>query len=275
MMPLAGRRILVTRATEQSTDLVKMLSSAGAAVECFSAIEIAAPSSWDSLDRLIHHSQDFQWLVFSSSNGVRFLLRRLDALHKSVKDLTGPRIAAVGAATAEALRSAGLPPHVTPLKFRAEEMLHLFPEVMTNTRVAVVRALEGREELISDLSRRGASVHLAVAYQTLIAATLPPSLEESLAAGRFDAVTFTSPSTVQGVLGNLRAPAAQSLPPSTSLISIGPVTTAAIAAFGLPAVEAAESTSRGLVEALIRHLAPSGGEARRSGEAGGKVKLPG
>ncbi|MCM2315459.1 MAG: uroporphyrinogen-III synthase [Thermoanaerobaculia bacterium] len=248
--PLSGRRVLVTRARAQSAELVRLLEKAGAEVVHFAAIEIAPPPSWESLDAVIDSPASFQRIFFTSTNGVDAYFGRAAATGRVVS-LGNVKVAAVGRATADALRRHWVEPDLVPEKFQASELLPLLDADQRGVRSAIVRALEGREVLVDELRARGGEVHVAVAYETKKAASIPDDLRAALAAGEIDALTFTSPSTVDGTLAHLTPAELSRVLASSVIASIGPVTTRALAQLGAAnVVEAAESTVEGLVAAL-------------------------
>ncbi|HYC90242.1 MAG TPA: uroporphyrinogen-III C-methyltransferase [Thermoanaerobaculia bacterium] len=241
--PLFGKRVVVTRAREQASELKRLLEDAGAQVLQFPTISIAPPASWDSLDRVIQSRYD--WLVFTSSNGVAAFFERLFALGKDVRALAGTKIAAVGASTAADLRARGVSPDVVPERFISTELLPLLPADQTGLRTAVVRAEEGRDELLAELRRRGGEVDLAVAYRTVAAETDLDELRTLLEAEAIDVVTFTSASTVDNFFARLT-------PGRALLASIGPTTSEAIRKHGHePHLEAKNATIAALVETLL------------------------
>ncbi|MFA6956829.1 MAG: uroporphyrinogen-III synthase [Thermoanaerobaculia bacterium] len=249
--PLAGRRVLVTRARAQSSELVALLEAAGAEVVHHAAIEIVPPPSWESLDAVIAARGSFQRIIFTSTNGVDAFFARAAELRREVS-LRGVAIAAVGRATADALRRHGVEPDLVPEKFQASELLPLLDPDQRGVRTAIVRALEGREVLVDELRGRGGDVHVAVVYETKKAASIPDDVRAALLGGALDALTFTSPSTVEGTLSHLAPAELSHVLASCVIASIGPVTTKALARFGAAkVVEAEESTVEGLVEALL------------------------
>jgi uroporphyrinogen III methyltransferase/synthase len=253
--PLLGRTVLVTRASGQASDLADMLRSLGAAVEHFAAITIAAPPSWDSLDAVIDNPAGWHWLVFTSTNGVDAFFARMKTNGRDSASMSGAKIAAVGRATANSLRERGVTPDILPEKFQAAEILPLLPADQTGVRTAVVRALEGRDELIDELRARGGDVHLAIAYETVGAASIPRELRARLVSGAFDALTFTSPSTAANLLRHLTASELAKVNEASLFVSIGPVTTKALSDLGVSGVvEAQEASVASLCEAIATHF---------------------
>jgi uroporphyrinogen III methyltransferase / synthase len=247
--PLFGRRIVVTRAREQASDLKRLLEDSGAQVLQFPTIEIAPPESWESLDRTV--TEKYDWLVFTSTNGVAAFFQRLFALGRDVRSLASTKIAAVGQATAEDLRRRGINPDVVPERFISTELLPLLAEDQRGIRTAVIRAEEGRDELLTELRRRGGEVDLAVAYRTVAADYDVEELRALIDAGAIDAVTFTSASTVDNFFARLT-------PGRARIASIGPATSEAIRKHGHePDVMAANATIPALCDAIVAALSPS------------------
>ncbi len=242
--PLFGKRIVVTRAREQASELKRLLEEAGAEVIQFPTVEIVPPASFESLDRLIRDIADYQWLIFTSTNGVDFFFQRLQQHGNDARCLAGVMIAAVGDATAHHLRSRGIEPDLVPQKFQSTALLPLLDENQKGIRTAVVRAAEGREELIDELRRRGGDVDLAVAYETRRVTASAAELKD------IDVVTFTSGSTVDNFFELLpdREAIARSM-----MASIGPTTSEAIRRHGRePDIEAESATVPELVAAILR-----------------------
>ena len=246
--PLFGKRVVVTRAREQASELKRFLEQSGAEVLQFPSIEIAPPDSFDTLDVAVE--ERFDWLIFTSVNGVRFFFERLFAKGKDARALSGTKIAAVGQSTAEELRRRGLAPDVVPERFISTELLPLLAEDQRGVRTAVVRAQEGREELLDELRRRGGDVHLAVAYRTIAADEDLNALRDAI--DSLDVVTFTSASTVDNFYGKLSEEERQRINERATIASIGPVTSEAIRRYGKePDVVAENATVESLHEAVL------------------------
>jgi uroporphyrinogen III methyltransferase / synthase len=239
--PLFGRRIVVTRAREQASELKRMLEEAGAHVVQFPAIEIVPPPSWESLDGVIDTLAGYQWLIFTSSNGVKFFFERLATKGKDARALHGSEIAAVGESTAGDLRAHGIIADLVPPKFLSTALLPLLAADQRGIRTAVIRAAEGRDDLIDELRKRGGEVDLGIAYETRAAGG---TLDEP-----YDVVTFTSASTVENFFAGVKDTN------GALLASIGPVTSEAIARHGRqPDVEAASASIDALVSAIVGHV---------------------
>jgi uroporphyrinogen III methyltransferase/synthase len=248
--PLFGKRVVVTRAREQASEMKRLLEDSGAQVLQFPTIEIAPPESFDALDRAIGTKYD--WVVFTSSNGVKYYFDRLFANGRDVRALAGTKIAAVGQATAADLRARGLNPDVVPERFISTELLPLLPEDQRGLRTAVIRAEEGRDELITELRRRGGDVDLVVAYRTVAADYDLDALRELIASDSIDVVTFTSASTVDHFFEKLTADERTRVMKRAIFASIGETTSAAIRKYGRgPDVVASEATVAAVHEAVL------------------------
>jgi len=245
--PLFGKRIVVTRAREQASELKRLFEESGATVIQFPTIEIAPPESYESLDQAI--DERFDWLVFTSTNGVSAFFERLFAKGEDVRALAGTRIACVGETTAAALRSRGIVPDLVPDKFMSTALIPHFDADLHRVRIAVIRAAEGRDEFIEEMRRRGAEVHLAVAYRTVPVAANAGELHD------IDVVTFTSASTVDNFF------ATNPNVGDAILASIGPTTSDALRRHGRqPDIEASTASIQALHDAVVH------AEARRRGE---------
>ncbi len=256
--PLAGRRIVVTRAAAQADDLLAQLRALGAEPLACPAIAITAPTDFAALDAALGAIADYDWVIFTSVNGVSAVLDRLAVQGRAPSALAGPRIAAIGPGTAGALAAAGLPPAFVPGRFVTEALVAEIGDV-AGRRVLLPRADIARPALALGLRARGAFVDEITAYCT-VPAELPTGIAAALRAGQVDAITFTSSSTVRYFLSAL-APAGVTVtglqgPERPAVVCIGPITAATARARGLPVdAVAAEYTIPGLVAALVRWFA--------------------
>jgi len=242
--PLFGKRAVVTRAREQASELKRLLEEAGAQVVQFPTIEIAPPPSYESLDRVIDCIDDYQWVIFTSTNGVAAFFDRLKHHGEDSRALAGVMVAAVGESTADDLRSRGIEPDLVPPKFQSTALLPLLEADQRGIRTAVIRAAEGREELIDELRRRGGEVDLAIAYETRRVTSALDDLHD------IDIVTFTSASTVDNFFDVLPD---RKIIERAMLASIGPTTSEAIRRHGrAPDVESEGATVPALVAAILR-----------------------
>lgn len=252
--PLFGRAVVVTRAREQASELRHRLERLGAEVIELPAIAI------ERIDFDIPPLDRYQWLVFTSANGVdAFFDHGFTAALLDARALAGLQIAAIGPGTAAALAARGLRADLLPERFVAESLLDAFPPPAAGgERVLLARAERARDILPTGLSERGYEVDLLAVYRT-VAASPDPDVIERVRRGEVDALTFTSSSTVTNLcdlLGELPDP-------QPLVVSIGPVTSKTAKERGLRVdVEATEHTIDGLVDALLDALAAAGrGEA--------------
>lgn len=252
-LPLFGRTVVVTRTREQASDLIQRLSLAGAECLELPTIRLAPPLRWDDLDQAIHQLESYHWIIFTSPNGVRAFFERLEALGKDVRSLKGLRLAAIGPATAAALREWRLRPDLLPEKFQAEYVLEALAGLeLKDRRILIPRAETARELLPEGLGRLGAQVTVAAAYRTLPEEAEKPLLLERLRAGSVDCLTFTSSSTVLNFLALFERAEILSLLKPVTVAAIGPVTAQTARDNGLTVQVVPESyTIAGLVEALI------------------------
>ncbi len=254
--PLQGRRIVITRRREQAGGLREALRRRGATVVELPTIALVPPRSWKPLDRALHRLADYDWVVFTSANGVDFFFSRLRKLGKNRRALGGARMAAIGPATAAALRKRGVRVALVPDEYRAEGLLRaLKNERWRGKRVLLARAEQAREVLPRQLRRRGARVDVVAAYRTV-----PPPRSRKKAARVFgrhrpDAITFTSSSTVRNFFALLGRRRARRAIAGVAVATIGPVTSRTARALGVRvAIEAKPYTIPALVKAIRRHF---------------------
>ena len=245
MTGLAGLRVLVTRPRDQAEALVEALAARGARAVIFPTIEIGPVADLSTLERAIDTLDTYDWITFPSPNAVDVVFARLRA--RGARLPAPLRVAAVGPGTAKALRDRGARVDFIPSQFIGEQLGRELTPV-ERCRILVPRAARGREELVIELTRRGAVVDEVVVYETLPAAVDPRAMEE-LARG-VDVATFTSPSTVENFFALLGSRADRVLG-GAYVACIGPVTASAARALGLTVhCEPAEHSIPGLVAAL-------------------------
>jgi uroporphyrinogen-III synthase len=254
---LTGRTILITRARHQAGKLAGELRERGAEVVEIPSIEIVPPESWEELDRALRRLSQYQWLIVTSANGVHALRSRTAVLRMNPRAVAHLLVAAVGSATAQALRDLGLEPTVTPLEYVAESLVEALGERVRGQNVLLARAAVARDVIPDALRARGAMVDVVDAYRTVIPADSVERVRALLGgeARLPDAATFTSSSTVTNFLALLRE-AGVSVPVGMKAVSIGPVTSATLRENGWePAAEADPHDLGGLVQAVTLALA--------------------
>ncbi|CAI3218270.1 uroporphyrinogen-III C-methyltransferase [Desulfovibrio legallii] len=259
--PLFGRRIVVTRAREQASGLAQSLTSLGAEVIQCPTIEIRPLEDYAALDAALANLAEYHWIIFTSVNGVRHFWQRLAVVGKDSRALGGCRVAAIGPATAEALRGRGIAPDFVPQRYVAEGVLEglLAREggAVAGKRFLLPRAAKAREVLPEELRKAGAVVDVLPAYVTVPADHNREAVLRCLEEGHLDCVTFGSSSTVENFLALIPA-ATLKAHPEVQLAAIGPVTARTLAAHGLACrIQPEEYTIPALVAALQTHFARS------------------
>ncbi|MBW1815657.1 MAG: uroporphyrinogen-III C-methyltransferase [Deltaproteobacteria bacterium] len=196
--PLFGKRIVVTRAREQASGFMKDLAMLGAECIEFPTIRVVPPDSWEPLDTAIGSLPQYRWVLFTSVNGVKSFLMRLEALGKDVRELKGCRIGAIGPKTAEIWKDMGIRPDLMPDEYRAEAVIEAFRRHgVEGARILLPRALEAREILPESLREMGALVDVVPAYRTVLPDSHTERVGEMLKNRSIHMVTFTSSSTVR------------------------------------------------------------------------------
>jgi uroporphyrinogen III methyltransferase/synthase len=255
--PLFGRRILVTRAREQASELAEQLRALGADPVEFPTIQIGEPADWVALDKALGQLGTYHWILFTSPNGVRFFLRRLMERGGDIRDLKGASIGAIGPGTAGAIEALGVRVDVVPRdEYRAEALADSFSaEQARGKRFLLPRAEEARDVLPRRLEEMGGRVDVVTAYRTQIPKEGPPLLRRLFLEKRMDAVTFTSSSTVKNFVEMAGREALTALLEGVAVACIGPVTMRTAETEGIPVHIMPEAyTIPGLVRALVAHF---------------------
>ncbi len=246
--------MLVTRALGQASALAEALRSEGAEVLLVPAIELAPPASCCGLDAAITTLRAYEWVVFTSANGVHAFAARARRLGLPA---AARRVAVIGPSTGRAVLAEGIAAEVEvqPERFVAEALVDTLRERVRGSAVLLVRAAEGRELLVDGLVEAGAEVTIAEAYRTVVPADSVAALQEVFAGGAVpDVATFTSGSSVLNLDGLLRA-AGLRLPDGIVLASIGPITSQAMRELGWEvSVEASEASIGSLVSGLVSYF---------------------
>lgn len=248
-LPLFGQRVVVTRARGQADALASRLAALGAEVRELPTIEVQPLEDYSRLDAALGELETFDWLIFTSVNGVRFFLERLDRSGRDLRALRG-RLCAIGPATRAAVEALHLRVDVMGKEYIAESLVaELSAEPLEGKRILLARAAIARDVLPRALRARGADVVVAEAYRTVPPEGLRAAIETLFQQGPPpDWVTFTSSSTVE----NFATHAAPELLPAVRAASIGPVTSATARKWGIPvAAEASSYDIEGLVTAIL------------------------
>ncbi len=251
--PLLGKRIIVTRARQQASALVERLSALGAACLQYPTIRIQPPASWDALDVAIDAIASYQWIVFTSVNGVSQFFERLFKRGKDARALAHLQTAVIGPATAERLKSYGLTSDIVPENYRAEAVVAAFREQdLKGKRVLLPRAKQARPILPAELTHMGAQVDEIPVYETVTDSASAQGLSDALASGEVDLVTFTSSSTVENFQQMLPTGEQETLMAKVKTAAIGPITAETARRLGFTVdIEASTYTIEGLVEAIL------------------------
>jgi len=253
MQPLAGRRILVTRALQQTSELAERLRALGATPVLVPTIEIVAPDSYAALDSGIRDLSSFDVVAFTSANAVDAFGQRAETLGVAPKPR---RLAVVGRATERAVQAIGLRADIVPPVFTAESLAETLAPGAQGRRFLLVLAEDAPATLRDGLVAAGAQVTVAAAYRNRVPEDSVTAIASlfSDAAEYPDAVTFTSASTAHNLVALLEA-AQLKLPEAVTRASIGPVTSRALSQLNLPPhIEAKESMIPALVECLADHF---------------------
>lgn len=259
--PLRGRTIVITRALAQAAEFAAMLESYGARVISYPTIEIVEPESYATLDEAIENLYGYDWLIFTSVNGVDHFMRRMEARGVDVSELDDLRVCAIGEATAERLRSSRVHVDLVPEQFKAEgvfAILERFIGGRDNLRgknFLIPRAAVARDYLPRALEEAGARVDVVAAYRTIA----PHSsglgrVRALLAGGAVDCITFTSSSTVRNFARLFDTSDLSETLAGVTIACIGDITAATAAEYGLrPDIQPEQFTTLALAQAIAAY----------------------
>jgi uroporphyrinogen III methyltransferase/synthase len=249
---LFGKRVLVTRAREQASILTGQLEELGA--QCFEApaIKIVPPETYEVVEQAVNNLEKYQWLIFTSVNGVEYFFNYLASRKMDARALRYAKVAAIGVSTASCLKSRGVLADVVPVEFRAEGIIEALQEWITpGMKVLIPRASAARDILPEKLKEMGAVVEVVPVYRTIAGETDGKELAKQLAAGEMDIVTFTSSSTVTNLLTML-GPSGVQIVNESKVVCIGPITADTCLKQGIRVDRIAEEyTIQGLVQAIV------------------------
>jgi uroporphyrinogen III methyltransferase/synthase len=255
-VPLTGKRILITRAREQSAGFAHGLRKLGAEVIEFPTIEILPPLRWDNLDRSLDRLDAYDWLIFTSANGVKFFWQRLEERRMSPSLPSSLKVCAIGPATAKKLREQRVRIDYVPEEYVAEAILNGFEAMpMSGKRALLARARVARDVLPKGLRKMGARVDVVEVYRTVKPRGGAAKLRRLFSEGRIDAVTFTSSSTVNHFVDLLKKEDLDSFLKDTVVASIGPITTGTAREQGLEVrIQPEEYTIPALTKAIADYF---------------------
>ncbi len=250
--PLFGLRVLITRPRQQAQEWAHQLELLGAIPTILPVVDIQELTDYSKVDQTVEELRIYDWLVFTSANGVRAFLDRLLAIGKDLRALGRLQIAAIGPKTAETLREYHLHPDLIPSAYRSEELVEALKPLVQGKRVLLARADRGRDLLPKELSRI-ANVHQLTVYSQVDAVDPDSPILDNLRRGEIDCVTLTSSNIARAFLSLLDEISQSRIQSGeVKLVSISPVTSGIIREMGFPvAAEAEEYTVAGITRALI------------------------
>lgn len=262
--PLFGKRIVLTRAQEQAGEFSRLLAAYGAEPVEVPTIQIVPPASWQAIDDAIARLGTYQWLIFTSMNGVGPFMDRLHAAGKDARALANLRLCAIGPRTAQELQIHGVTADLVPAEFQAEGILASFTQIgIRGSRVLIPRAEVAREILPEQLREWGAVVDVIPVYRTIVPTVDVASVTQQLREGRVAALTFTSSSTVRNfveLFGGQQA--VTRLVAQVAIACIGPITARTAEEQGLTVrIMPAENTVPALAQAIVTYFSEGAGVA--------------
>jgi len=254
--PLTGKTILITRARGQSSEFSARLRERGAEVVEFPTIEIVPPLHWEEMDRAIERLDAYEWIIFTSVNGVSFFLQRLNEKRNEPGFPTSLKVCAIGPATAKELKKNGIGVDYTPKEYVAEAILEGFEKMnVRGKRILLARVKKARDILPKGLKAMGAKVDVVEAYRTLKPRGGSKKLKEILAQGKVDVITFSSSSTVNHFIELLGKGDVEEKLKGVTIASIGPVTSRTAREQGLRVhIQPEAYTIPALTEAITRYF---------------------
>jgi uroporphyrinogen III methyltransferase / synthase len=255
-MPLSGKRILITRAREQSAESASRLKKMGAEVIVFPTIEIVPPLQWDGLDAAIDGLHSYDWIVFTSANGVHFFWQRLKEKGRRQRLPSSLKVCAIGPATAKALKEKGISVDYIPKEYIAEAILEGFEKMaIRGRRILLARARIARDVLPKGLKKMGAEMDVVEVYRTIKPRGGARKLRQLLTEGKIDAITFTSSSTVNHFAELLKKDDLKTYLKGIAIACIGPVTARTAKAWGMKVtIQPDEYTLPGLTRAIAEYF---------------------
>lgn len=233
--PLLGKGVVVTRSREQASELVRLLSDEGARCIEFPTIKIAPLDDPDPVRVAIARLYEYDWVIFTSANGVRSFFAEVDTMELDARVFAGIKVAAIGPATAEALVQRGIRPDFVPERFVAESVVEGMARLgVSGVRILIPRAREAREVLPEKLTEAGATVTVLPVYETKPTHQDPEEVIAAIKAGQVQYLTFASSSTVTNFFA-LVPPEVLKAAPAVRIACIGPVTAETLSRFGFAA----------------------------------------
>ena len=251
-----GKRILITRAREQSHQFTTLLKKMGAEVIEFPTIEIVPPLRWKELDQAIDQLKSYDWIIFTSANGVHFFWQRWIERGKPRRLPSSLKVCAIGPATANQLRERKIPVGYRPKEFIAEAILKGFERMsIKGKRILLARAKKARDVLPRGLRKMGAEVDVVETYRTVKPKGGSKRLRQLLSDGKMDVITFTSSSTVNHFADLLKKGDLKKLLKGIAIACIGPVTARTAKEWGMKVhIQPKEYTIPALTKAIVEYF---------------------
>jgi len=253
---LVGKKILITRARKQSGEFATQLKKLGAEVIEFPTIEIVPPLRWKELDQAIDQLKSYDWIIFTSANGVHFFWQRLRETGKSNRLPSSLKVCAIGPATANQLKERGVSVHYIPKEFIAEAILKGFEKMtIKGKRILLARAKKARDILPKGLRKMGVEIDVVEAYRTVKPKGGSKRLKKLLTEGGIDVITFTSSSTVNHFAELLNKEDLKKLLKGIAIACIGPVTAKTAKEWGMKVqIQPKQYTIPGLTKAIAEYF---------------------
>ena len=255
--PLSRKRILITRAREQSAEFTARLKKLGAEVIVFPTIEIVPPLRWDGLDQAIDQLQAYDWVIFTSANGVHFFWQRLKEKGHRLRLPSSLKVCAIGPATANQLKEKGAFVQHIPKEYIAESILDGFEKMAIHgSRILLARAKIARDVLPKGLRKMGADVQVVEVYRTVKPKGGARRLRQLLSDESIDVITFTSSSTVNHFAELLKKEDLKTYLRRIAVACIGPVTARTAEAWGMRVrIQPEAYTIPALTQAIAEYFA--------------------
>jgi uroporphyrinogen III methyltransferase/synthase len=258
--PLERRTIIITRAASQAADLTTMLEGYGAKVIVCPTIEIREPDSYERLDEALDHLYGYDWLIFTSTNGVEYFLKRLTDRKLPVSDLDEIKVCAIGQRTADKLHDAHVHVDLVPSQSTAEGVFQALSEFaggdehLRGLNILLPRAAVGREVLPEALQNAGARVDVVTTYQTVLPENFDRGKLAAMLAGGGDCIAFTSPSTIKNLAKLFDTHDLGKTLPDIVVACIGAVTADTAVEYGLRVdIQPDQFTTKDLAEAIATY----------------------
>ena len=258
--PLEGRTVVITRALTQASEFVSELEKYGAKVLVCPTIEITDPQSYARLDEALDDLYGYDWLIFTSANGVDYFLRRLREKQLDISALDALRVCAIGEATADRLRSVQIHVDVIPTEFRAEGIYAALEQyvggrgALSGLNFLIPRAAIARDYLPKELEAAGARVDVVVAYRTVVPEGLDRGRLTAMLAAGADCIAFTSSSTVRNLAQLFDTPDLSASLAGIVVACIGDITAATADEYGLSTqIQPSEFTIPALAAAIAEY----------------------